>query len=91
MENNYDFRKELMQFHRPDYRCPYTPAPEEISLEQVTIFLPPDAGEVLLTAARDFQDYLFTSMNAAAVLSRKKLPGMNLTVGTFSQLGKTWD
>ena len=90
MQKNYDFRQELMQWHRPGLRCAYTPKPEEVSLEQVTVLLPPDAGEVLCTAAQDFQDYLFTSMEASAALSRGKVSGLPLTVGTFAQLDRPW-
>ena len=90
MQHDYDFRKELMQWHRPGLRCAYTPAAEEASLENITILVPGDAGEVLLTAAQDFQDFLFTSMDCSAALSRGSAHGMRLTVGTFSQLGKAW-
>jgi hypothetical protein len=90
MQQNYDFRQELMQWHRPGLRCPYTPAADEVSLEAATILLPQDAGEVTLTAAQDFQDYLFTSMDCSAALSRGKASGVTLTVGTYAQLGKVW-
>ena len=90
MQNNYDFRKELMQWHRPGLRVEYTPGADEISLENITVLIPADAGEVLLTAAQDFQDFLFTSMDCSAALSRGNAAGTCLTVGTFSQLGKAW-
>ena len=90
MEKNYDFRKELMQWHRPGLRVEHTPGADEISLENITILVPAAAGEVLLTAAQDFQDFLFTSMDCSASLSRGNAAGMRLTAGTFSQLGKPW-
>ena len=91
MQKNYDFRKEMLQWHRPGIRCPYTPGAEEVSCENVAITLPEDAGEVLLTAARDFQDFLFTSMDCLATLSRSTASGITLTVGTHEQLGKAWN
>ena len=91
MQQNYDFRKELMQWHRPGLRAEYTPGGDALSLENITIVVPVDAGEVLLTAAQDFQDYLFTSMDCSAALSRGNAAGKALTVGTFAQLGKPWN
>jgi len=79
-----------MQWHRPGLRLDHTPEVEEVSLERITILIPKDSGEVLLTAAQDFQDYLFTSMDCTAALSRGNASGMTLTVGTFVQLGKPW-
>jgi len=91
MQKDYDFRQELMQWHRPGLRCAYTPGADELSMENITIVVSKDSGEVLLTAAQDFQDYLFTSMNCTAALSRGKAYGVTLTVGTYAQLGKVWD
>ena len=68
MQKNYDFRQELMQWHRPGLRCAYTPKPEEVSLEQVTVLLPPDAGEVLCTAAQDFQDYPYPDQKMSLLI-----------------------
>lgn len=91
MQKNYDFRQELMQWHRPHLRCPYTPGEDEIALDNCTIRVSEDAGEVLLTAAQDFQDYLFTSMDVSAALSRHTAAGVTITVGTFAQLGRSWE
>lgn len=91
MQKDYDFRQELMQWHRPGLRCAYTPSTDELSMENITIVVPKDGGEVLLTAAQDFQDYLFTSMDCSAALSRSKASGVTLIVGTYAQLSKAWD
>ena len=92
MEQNYDFRKELMQWHRPNLRCDYAPGADEVSLDDTfTIVIPKDSGEVLVTAAQDFQDYLFTSMDCSAALSRGKAAGKTICVGTYTQLGVAWD
>lgn len=91
MEQNYDFRKELMQWHRPGLRSVYTPGADEISLDDAfTIVVPFACGEVTLTAAQDFQDYLFTSMDCSAALRRGTAPGKTIRVGTFTQLGMNW-
>ena len=47
MEKNYDFRKELMQWHRPGLRVKHTPGADEISLENITILVPAAAGPLL--------------------------------------------
>lgn len=91
MQMNYDFREELMQWHRPGLRCGYTPGADELCLEDITIVIPEDGGEVLTTAAQDFQDYLFTSMDCSAALRRGKARGSCVTVGTCSQLGRAWE
>lgn len=90
MERNYDFRKEMLMVHRPDLRGEYTPGKDEVSLENCTILVKEDAGEVITTAALDFQEYLFTSMQVTCALSRKGSAGMAVTVGTYTQLGKAW-
>jgi hypothetical protein len=91
MEKNYDFRQELMQWHRSGLRAAYTPGKDEVSLEKCTICLHETAGEVISTAAMDFQDYLHTSMGASAEVSCKIVSGMAVTVGTYTQLGKVWN
>ncbi|MBQ4050167.1 MAG: hypothetical protein IJD13_00920, partial [Oscillospiraceae bacterium] len=91
MQNEYDFRTELMQWHRPGLRCAYTPGADEICLENATFLVPENGGEVLLTAAKDFQDYLFTSMEVSAGISRNKINGTAVRVGTYAQLNREWD
>lgn len=68
MEKNYDFCKRLLEVHKKDRRDKtLMPLDNEFSFESPTVILMPrDAGEVIITAARDFADYLFTSMNVTA-------------------------
>lgn len=68
MERNYDFCKRLLEVHKKDRRDKaLSPNENEFCFESPTaILMPPDAGDVILTAARDFADYLFTSMNVTA-------------------------
>ena len=72
MEGNYDFCKRLLEVHKPNRRdLRLQPKEDEFSFSSpVTILLPRDAGEVLQTAAKDFADYLFTSMNLSACVAR---------------------
>ena len=68
MEKHYDFCKRLLEVHKKDRRdASLLPEENEFFFESPTaILMPPDAGEVTVTAAKDFADYLFTSMNITA-------------------------
>ena len=74
-EKNYDFRKELMQVHKPNRRdLSLAPNKNEFVLtDGLCIVLPENANIVVTTAAKDFADYLDVSMNIAAVVSKKAL------------------
>lgn len=68
MEKHYDFCKRLLEVHKKDRRdANLLPADDEFFFESPTVILmPKHAGEVTITAAKDFADYLFTSMNVSA-------------------------
>ena len=67
-ENNYEFCKRLLEVHKKDRRdFSLLPKENEFAFQNnVKIYIPENAGEVLLTAAKDFEDYLFTSMKLSA-------------------------
>lgn len=71
-ERNYDFRKKLLQAHLENLRdLNRKPAEEELEIKNnFVMIIPENAGQVLLTAAKDFQDYLFTSMDVSVLLQR---------------------
>jgi hypothetical protein len=79
-EMNYDFSKKLLQVHKNGKRMSPSenlrvlnrkPAEEELEIKNNFVMLiPENAGKVLLTAAKDFQDYLFTSMNVSVLLKK---------------------
>lgn len=73
-EKNYDFRKRMLKIHEKNIRNYSIKAQDnEFEIEDdLTIFVSDSAGEVILTAAKDFIDYLFTSMNISARLTRSK-------------------
>ncbi len=68
MEKHYDFCNRLLEVHKKNRRdASLVPNADEFFFESPTvILLSPDAGEVATTAAKDFADYLFTSMNVTA-------------------------
>lgn len=96
MQANYDFRQELLQWHRPHIRqADYRPEADMAALDDgFSILIPRDAGEVLTTAARDLQDYLFTSMECAVAVRQaddpSQLSGKTILVATARQLGEAW-
>lgn len=67
-ERNYQFRQRLLQVHKPDRRD-WEVAPEEEQIlvdESWEILISKTAPRVMLTAARDMQDYLDVSMASAS-------------------------
>ncbi len=96
MESNYEFRKRMLEYHEKDIRnFDLKPLEDEMELcEDARIFISENAGDVILTAARDFTEYLFTSMNSSAVVKRKEYDGKGnavviaLSKDTKADLGK---
>ncbi len=81
-ERSFQFRERLSQVHPSDVRDYHT---EKISGEAeicdgAVIRLPDDAGEVVVTAARDFCDFLFTSMNLSARYTKQGRGDITLVV-----------
>lgn len=66
-EKNYDFRKRMLEVHRPNRRrYELDPKSNEIAIDgSWSIVVPRDADIVIYNAARDLEDYLFTSMGIA--------------------------
>ena len=78
-EENYAFRHRMLQIHKPHLLDPSArPHENECILSQgVSICIPQNAGTVLLTAAKDFADYLFTSMDLSCTLQYGAANGRN--------------
>ncbi len=66
-ENNYDFRKRMSEIHDKDIRnAAFTPSADELEIiDGAGIVVPRCAGDVILGAAKDLSEYLFTSMNVS--------------------------
>lgn len=69
-ERNYDFCKRLLEVHQKNRLNPLLkPKDDEIALYgPVPIYISPDACEIVMTAAKDFADYLFTSFHIPAFI-----------------------
>lgn len=97
MHGTYDFRKEMLQIHRPDIRdWGYDPMANEIALdEDWCIVIAKDCDRVLYTAAQDLQDYLLTSLDVSVAIKRRqdltKLPEKSILVATCDQMGVAWE
>ncbi|MBE5868726.1 MAG: hypothetical protein E7293_07185 [Lachnospiraceae bacterium] len=76
IQKPYDFKTELLEVHKKDRRDKsLTPREDEFAFpEEVRIVLL-DNSDVILTAARDFTDYLFTSMGISGFITEKQKPG----------------
>ncbi len=72
-ERNYQFRQRLNIVHQPGRRDPdLRPEQGETVIEEGwRIAVAPDASEYLVGVAKDFQDYLFTSMGISTLLVRE--------------------
>ena len=81
-EKNYAFRKKLLKVHKDFLRdSSEIPQEDEFTFEDgMIVSIPPDADRVIMTAARDFQDYLWTSMGVSVRLSAKEAGEISLRI-----------
>jgi len=97
MEMNYEFRKRLLEVHQPDIRDhSVIRQPGQMQLNDgFAIYIDAHADMVIITAAKDLQDYLFTSMGLSLPL--KKVDNLcnqknnAIVLGTTQQLGRDWN
>lgn len=71
MEKKYQFKTDLLNIHKKDRRNFSLKADaNEFELKNgFSIVVPEDASEVIMTAVRDFSDYLFTSMKVSNMIA----------------------
>ncbi|MBQ4517152.1 MAG: hypothetical protein II997_01035 [Clostridia bacterium] len=79
IEKNYAFRKKMLQIHQADLRnTSLLPDKDEFEItDGFVVDISKASGEVTLTAARDFQDYLLISMGVSVLLTQKPLDKQN--------------
>ena len=83
-ENKYQFRERLSIVHPLRFQNSFNNFPKNtFALEDgAVILLKENAGEVILTAARDFCEFLFDTMNISARIARKGKPTIKITVNS---------
>lgn len=81
-EKRNDFKKEILQVHKKDRRdFSLAPKDDELVIKNgLQIVVGKEDNIVVLTAAKDFIDYLFTSMEVSSILVKNKSEGQSLTV-----------
>ncbi|MBR2406658.1 MAG: hypothetical protein IKB04_06475 [Clostridia bacterium] len=68
-EKNYQFRERMRALHGDQRDAAVKAAADELAIETGwQVVLPPNHGEVVLTAAQDFQDYAFVAMHVSLLL-----------------------
>ena len=96
MHGTYEFRKEMLQIHRPDILDEqYVKKADQVCVDGWTIVIPKDCDRVLFTGAQDLQDYLLTSLNTSVAICRKadltNLPAKTILIATCDQMGIAWE
>ncbi len=92
-ENRYQFRQRMLEQHEKNLRdFNKTPQADELEIKNgFTVKLAPDADEVILTAARDFVDFLFTSMGVSAMISYGSTNAEANQLAVFTKKDKSLD
>ena len=90
-QKNYDFKKELLELHKKDTRN-FSVQPKRTDFvfdDDVQIIVKDyDQDQVIITAVRDFEDFLFTSMNVSVSVKREQTKkAKTLTVCLNQDLG----
>lgn len=87
-EQNYDFRKAMLQVHKKDLRDELIiPESDDFEITNgMSIVMPEDATEVIRTAVMDFADYLYTSMGVSVLLKTGVPEDGEIYVATKDQI-----
>ena len=87
-QNNYDFKSELLVVHKADIRdkSAVKDNDEFEFFDGVSILVKNPESQVIMTALRDFEDYLFSSMNVSASIKKSGTAQVTVTFG--KNLGK---
>ena len=90
IEKNYDFRKRFDQVHKPGRRdLSVTPEVNDFVItDDTVIIVPANADETIMTAAKDLQDYFFTSMNMSLKLKQGDVCSNSISYAVDSSVAK---
>ena len=89
-QNNYDFKSELLVVHKKDVRDLTLIAKDDefAFTDGVEISIKNFDDEVIMTAVRDFEDYLFTSMSVSAFIKKGESKTATIQIALGKNLGE---
>ncbi len=87
MERRYDFKKALLELHKPNIRNNgiKSRSGEFEIRDGFKIIIPEECDKVVFTAVKDFSDYLFVSMNVENTITRKSETADNSLIISLNQ------
>ena len=82
-QNNYDFKSELLIIHQPNIidNSLVKEKDEFAFFDGIKILVENPENIVIMTAVRDFEDYLFTSMNISSHVKKSGDAEMKIRLG----------
>ncbi len=85
-EKNYAFRKRMRILHQPDLRNPaiFAGDGEAEVTNDWALVLPEGYGDVVLTAAQDFLDFMLRSMDTSLLLCKKQVEKPSIILSVVS-------
>ena len=83
-EKALDFKNEMLKVHKKDLRDVFlSPSADEFEIKEgMRIVIPVNASEVILTAAKDLCDYLYTSMGVSLFIKKGTADNGEIFIGT---------
>ena len=87
-QQNYDFRKAMLEIHKKDLRdIAVKPGADEFEIKDgMKIVIDENASDVILTAAKDFADYLYTSMGVSVFVKKGTPADGEIYVATKAEI-----
>ncbi len=87
-QKNYDFRKAMLEVHKKDLRdFSVKPCANEFEIKDgMKIIISENASEVIVTAAKDFADFLYTSMGVSVFVKTGNAEDGEIFVGTKEEI-----
>ena len=87
-QQNYDFRKAMLEIHKKDLRdVSVKPGADEFEIKDgMKIVIDENASDVILTAAKDFADYLYTSMGVSVFVKKGTPADGEIYVATKAEI-----
>lgn len=87
-EKHYDFRKKMLEIHKKDLRdFSINPSTDEFVIKDgMKIVFDEHASDVIITAVKDFADYLYTSMNLSLFIKKGTKDDGEIYIATKNEI-----